>query len=132
MEVNVRKNGVYVPKWRGNDKLSAKDQIKIHHRFLTSDERDDYIYLEDATVGQLTGGDALNRKYVQDGKGIAKLVTTKIENLSIKDENGEKINIEDIDTLYQYSFPLLTAEYEMYLLNASQVVDSKNDESPSG
>lgn len=127
MEIKIRKNGVYTPTWRGNDKLPANEQIKFYHRFLTNDERDDYIYLKPVTLQQINDGEGLNREYVQDSKGIAKLITTSIENLSVN-EDGKTKKIDDIKKFYEYSFPLLAAEYEAYLLNISQVVDSKNGE----
>ena len=131
MEIQIRKHGSYIPKWRGNRELSEKEQIVFHYRYLTNDERSDYIYLQPITLKQVSDDDALNREYVQDGKGIAKTVTTKIDNLII-DADGKKEEIKDIETFYKYSFPLLAAEYETHLLNASQVIESKNSKSPSG
>lgn len=127
MEINIQKNGFYIPKWRGNRELPEKEQIKFHYRFLSNDERDTYIYLQPVTLKQIDEGNALDREYVQDGKGIAKAITTKIDNLNIV-ADGKKEQITDIDTFYSYSFPLLASEYESRLLNVSQVVESKNAE----
>ena len=127
MEIQINKFGSYVPKWRGNKTLPEKEQIKFHFRYLTNDERDQYIYLTPVTLKQIDEGNALDRSYVQDGKGIAKAVTTKIENLVIN-ADGKKEEIKDIETFYKYSFPLLASEYESHLLNVSQVVESKNAE----
>jgi len=126
MKVQIKKNGVYIPKWRDNQKLPEGEQIKFHYRFLTNDERDEFIYLEPVTLQQIDDNKALDRKYVQNGKGIAKLITTKIENFLADD--GKEVEIKDIGTFYKYSFPLLAAEYESHLLNVSQVVESKNSQ----
>ena len=147
MKIHYKKSDIFIPEWNDNKKLPPDEQIKFHHRFLTVEERKKYVYWDDYTEGQMTVLSALaaaekmsideqvsalekdDRKFVQDGKGIAKAIITKIEGLILVDEETKKE--EKIDTIAKFysaldAFPGLNFELEKYCLGASARADSKN------
>ena len=136
MKINVKRDSIWVPDWEGNLDLPEKDQIRFHHRFLTTDERDIYIYVEDIRIKDLKDitGEEDDRKWIQNKKGITKAVVTKIENLILVDEKGKETTIDTIDKFYEApdAFPGLTMLLEGYCLGLVARVDSKNLEPLSG
>ena len=135
MRINVKRNSIWIPDWEDNKKLPEKEQIRFHHRYLTTDERDIYIFVEDIQVKDLTATDGDdNRKWVQNKKGITKAVITKIENLILVDEKGKETAIDNIEKFYSApdAFPVLTVLLESYCLGLVARVDSKNSEPLSG
>ena len=136
MKINVKRDSIWVPDWEGNLELPEKDQIRFHHRFLTTDERDIYIYVEDIRIKDLKDitGEEDDRKWIQNKKGITKAVVTKIENLILVDEKGKETTIDTIDKFYEApdAFPGLTMLLEGYCLGLVARVDSKNLEPLSG
>lgn len=133
MRINVKKDSIWIPDWEDNKKLPEKDQIRFHHRFLTADERDIYVYVEDMQIKNLTDKED-NRKWIQNKKGIAKAVITKIENLVFVDEKGKEEKIDTIEKYYASpdAIPALTYILESYCLGLVARVDSKNSEPLSG
>jgi len=105
MRINVKRDSIWTPDWEKNKKLPEKEQIRFHHRYLTTDERDIYIYVEDMKVVDLTAEDD-NRKWIQDKKGIAKAIVTKIENLTLVDEKGKEQHIDKIEQFYSMMRPM--------------------------
>ena len=134
MKINVKRNSIWIPDWEDNKKLPEKEQIRFHHRYLTLDERDEFIYIESATVEQVQLEESGNRKFIQDKKGIAQRITTKIENLVMVDENGKEEKLDTIDKFYSApdAFSELKVFYEAYCISLSARVDSKNSGAPSG
>ena len=55
MIIEVKKEGVLIPKWNKNEKLSEDNQIKVHHRYLTPGERQKYFYDKPMTKDKLEG-----------------------------------------------------------------------------
>ena len=136
MKINVKRDSIWVPDWEGNLDLPEKDQIRFHHRFLTADERDTYIYVEDLRVKDFRDieGKEDDRKVINDKKGITKAIVTKIENLITVDDKGKE---ETIDTIVKFyacpnAFPSLQSLLEDYCSNTTARVDSKNLEPLSG
>jgi len=146
MKIHYKKSDTFIPEWNDNKKLPKEEQIKFHHRFLTTEERKKYIYWEDYTEGQMTILSALavaeklsqaeqesalskdDRRYVQDSKGIALAIITKVENLSLVGEDGKETKIADIATFYKGidAYTNLRAELENYCLSVSARADTKN------
>jgi len=146
MKIYYRKDDIFIPKWEKNNELPDGEQIKFHHRYLSTAERKKYVHLEDYTEGQLYAltrmpddrpmtqdeqMDALSkdsRRFVQDAEGIARAVTTKIEGLEMVDPAGNVHKIDTIDKFYKApdAFATLRAEYEAYCLMLSARGDSKN------
>ena len=144
MVINVKKEDVFIPEWNDNRDLPDIDQIKIWHRFLTTAEREQYIYLKNYTEGSAAkliaatqGGEIddsaadifveYSREFVQDTKGMALAIVTKIENLAIDYGDGK----EPIDTIEKFyaapdAFPQLRAEIEGHMLNLTARADTKN------
>ena len=127
MKIHVRKENTFIPTWEGNDKLPKEEQIVFHHRYLKTGERREYIYLEDATMKDISEGEVMNRKMVQNAQGITKAIVTKIDNLILVTD-GKEQKIETIEAFYETpdAFPGLLAEVEANMLNATAAVDSKN------
>ena len=141
MVINVKKEDIFIPEYNGNQEQPDAEQIKIYHRFLSTAERERYIYLKNYTEGSaaklLASKEAddmedifveYSREFVQDSKGIALAIITKIENLSIDYGDGQKEAVETIEGFYELpdAFPTLRAEVEAYVLNLSAKVDPKN------
>lgn len=97
--IEVKKEGVYIPKWNGNEKLSEDKQIRVHHRYLAPGERQKYFYdkpmIKDKLKGKLDG----KVETIQDFTGVAKATITSIENFSIK-VDGKEIKIDTAKALY--------------------------------
>jgi hypothetical protein len=145
MKIYYRKDDIFIPTWEKNNELPYDDQIKFHHRYLSTAERKKYVYWEDYTEGQVLAFTTMNnatmtqdeqvealakdtRRFVQDAEGIARTVTTKIEGLEMVDPAG---NVHKIDTIAKFynapdAFSALRAEYEAYCLTLSARGDSKN------
>ena len=125
MIIEVKKEGVYIPDYKGNLKLSEKEQIVVHHRFMIPDERRTYIYTEDPVVDKHTGVMNNDVKYVQDITGLAKAIITSIDNYEIK--CGDKST--KVDTAEKlYNTPgvdcVLVAKIELGMLLSSPEVDA--------
>ena len=141
MIVNVKKEDIFIPEWNGNRELPDADQIKVSHRFLSTAERERYIYWKNYTEGQVAALFAASktedvddfiarddRQYVQDKQGILRAIVTKIENLSITYGDDSEEAISTIEEFYKSpdAFAELRAELEGYALVLSARVDSKN------
>jgi len=146
MKIHYKKSDIFIPEWNGNKKLPKEEQIKFHHRFLTTEERKSFVYWEDYTEGQMTILSSLavadkmtekeqenalakdDRRFVQDAKGIALAVVEKIENFSLVSEDNKETKITDIKTFYKGidAYTNLRAELEQYCLGLSARADSKN------
>ena len=146
MKIYYRKDDIFVPTWEKNNELPEDEQIKFHHRYLSTAERKKYVHWEDYTEGQLTvltalsGAEKLSqneqvdllakdtRKFVQDAEGIVRAVTTKIEGIDMVDPDGNVHKIDTIEKFYKApdAFAPLRAEYEAYCLTLSARGDSKN------
>lgn len=145
MKIHYKKNDIFIPEWNDNKKLPEGEQIKFHHRFLTTLERKQFIYVEEHTQGsvakfasgysedmtedeQVALLDKTDRKITQDGAGIARCVVTKIENLEMEDEAGKILKIDTIEKFYNAPdiFPALRAEVEGMCVLMSARADTKN------
>ncbi len=145
MKIHYKKSDVFIPESYDNKKQPAGDQVKFYHRFLTTAERKEFIYLEPHTQGKVAiltnmykenmsedeQVDLLehnDRRIVQDGEGIAMAITTKIENLVMVDESDKEQKIDTIEKFYAApdAFPLFAAEYKQYCLGLTARADTKN------
>ena len=133
MEIMIRREAVWEPDWNGNLDLPEAERVKFHHRFLTVDERDEFFYLEPLTQAQIVAGELTSRRFIQNEKGLAKRLVTKIENLAYV-ENGVTVKVEDINRFYTSPdcFGNLPVLLEAHLLGVTAQVDSKNSQPPSG
>ena len=141
MVINVKKEDIFIPAWNGNRELPDAEQIKFYHRFLTTAERDKYLYWKNYTEGQVaallsaSNADDIDdfiarddREYVQNRQGMARAIVTKIENLSLHYGDGSEEVVGTIEAFYKApdAFAELRAELEAYVLTLSARVDSKN------
>lgn len=126
MKVKMRKTDVWIPDWNGNLSEPEDEQIRFHHRFLSAAERKQYIYTRPIKLKTGQDDQGTEMEYVQDGKGIAMKVTSKVENLAGEYDDGSEFRVSTIQELYASPFSDLVAMYEGYLLGASAVVDPKN------
>lgn len=119
MKIKVKKSDVFIPAWNGN----AEDEspIKVHYRFLTASERDDFIGVEPVKV--VDGEPEITVR--QDNGGLAKKMITRIENMEI--DNGLKpVVIDDAAKLYntQGVPSVLIKEIEGAMATATAVIDT--------
>ena len=146
MKIHYKKSDIFIPEWNDNKKLPEGEQIKVHHRFLTTLERKTFVYWKDRTEGQMAALSAIaniddmtqedqykilerdDRALIQNSEGIARAIVTKIENLEMEDETGKVHKIETIDQFYKApdAYPALRAEIEAKCLSMSARADSKN------
>lgn len=146
MKIHYKKSDIFVPEWNDNKKLPEGDQIKFHHKFLTTVERKTFIYWKDRTEGQMAALSVIadienmtqeeqykvlerdDRALVQNAEGIARAIVTKIENLEMEDEEGKVQKIDTIAKFYNApdAYPALRAELEALCLRLSARADSKN------
>ena len=146
MQIHYKKSDIFIPEWNDNKKQPAGEQIKFHHTFISAGERDEFIYFEPFTEGKMQilysmskpemtdedGEKVLeknDRKFIQDKQGIAKRVTTKIENLEMVDDENKKVHkIDTIEKFYDApdAFPGLKGEYEAYCIELTARADTKN------
>ena len=143
MIINVKKEDVFIPEWNGNRDEPEAEQIKFYHRFLSTADREKFVYMRNLTQGQaqklymVTQKDDFDideyvesntREFIQDSEGIARKITIRIENLTLKYEQGTEEPIDTIEKFYDApdAYRELRAEYEGYVLNLSARADSKN------
>lgn len=151
MKIHYKKSDTFIPEWNDNKLLPEEEQVKFHHTFLSTEQRKKFVYWKNYTEGQmavlsvlantekLSEDDSIkalerdDREYVQDAAGIAKTITTKIDNLTMIDENENEHKIDTIEKFYKApdAFSALRAEYEQYCLTLSARADSKNLQPPS-
>jgi len=139
--INVKKEDIFIPEWNKNREQPDHEQIKIYHRFLSTAERERYIYLKNYTEGSaaklIASSDTddmddvfveYSREFVQDSRGIAMAIITKIENLVLLYDDGREEEVSTIEAFYKTpdAFPGLRAELEGQMLNLSAKADSKN------
>lgn len=128
MEVRIKREDVWYPNWNGNLDLPESERVAFHHGFLTVEDRDRFQYLKPATQGQLMTGKGLDREWIQDGKGIAKAVVTKIDNLTVVD-GSTKNKVDTIEKFYAQpdAFEELPMLLEAHLLDVTaRIAESKN------
>ena len=108
------------------------EQIKINHRFLKASERKKYFYEEPMTMDRMQGTIDGKVKIIPDLEGVARAVTTGIENLTIT-KGKKEIKIETIDALYDSEIDHnLIDEIEIYFITgASPAVDNDFLSEPS-
>jgi hypothetical protein len=122
--IEVKKEGVFIPKFGGNKTLPESEQIKVKHRFLTVGERDKYIYVKPVKVNQLKGTVDGESEAIQDMKGIVLAIVTGIDNFELM-VGKKKVKVDTTEKLYNTEgVPnSLVKEIEIYMLNVSPVVD---------
>lgn len=124
MIVKCYKENFYVPKWNANRMLDVSDQIKVHHRYLTPDEREKYFYTKPLKITPETEGYEI--EVIEDKPGCCKAIVTKIENYTI-DLDGDMVEVNTVSKLYKTPGvdPLLVKEIEEAMVKASPVIDEK-------
>ena len=128
MKISLKQSDTFIPDYEDNLELPEDQQVKFHYRFLGSGTRQQYVYLEDIVITQeIAEGKAQmgNRKLIQNSKGMALAMVTKIENLEV-DYDGKEETVTDIRDFYKRSMPVLAALVEEHMLNATAEVDPKN------
>lgn len=132
MIIEVKNEDTYVPKYGGNRDLPEEEQMKVHHRYLVPGERKKYLYTQPIRLDMATGEVDGKVEYIQDERGIAEAVITKIENLSVR-SGGKDKKITTGSQLYTTSGvpQALVTEIESYLLTASPEVDADFLSKPS-
>ena len=131
MVVSLKRADVFVPDWRGNLDQPEDRQVKFHFRFIGSADRKSYVYAKPMEFTQEIGkteGQLGKMEMIQDGKGLALRMVTRIENLELEYDDGKKVVIDDIREFYKYPLSDLAAMVESHMLEATAVVDSKNSE----
>lgn len=78
MRVQVKRNDTYIPKWNGNRKLPEAEQVKVHFHFLSFEEQQ-----------QLVSVDENNKTKLNFSQGVASQVDS-IENLVVEEDGEEK------------------------------------------
>lgn len=129
MKISLKKSDTFIPDYEDNLQLPEDEQIKFHYTFLGSATRKQYEYLEDILITQeiVEGSQQVgNRKLIQDSKGMAMAMVTKIENLEVAYEDGTTEKVEDIRDFYKRSLPGLAQLLEAHCLNATSEADLKN------
>ena len=132
MKISLKQSDTFIPDYDDNLTLPEDKQIKFHYRFLGSATRTQYEYLEDIQITQeiVEGSQQVGkRKLIQDSKGMALAMVTKIENLEIEyvDNDVKKVEqVTDIHDFYKRSLPGLAQLLEAHCLSATSEVNPKN------
>lgn len=130
MRVSLKKSDVFIPDWMGNKDLPEAEQVKFHYKFLGSAERNQYVYKK-PTEFRFDGkgqGQFGTIEMVQDAKGMALRMVTRIENLEVELDDGKVVHIDNIQEFYKYALHDLASEVESRMLEATAMVDTKNSE----
>lgn len=126
MILSISTKREFIPKFNGNDKLPAADQIKIVHRAPTVAIKERLFprKFEYNTSGELTGS------FEVDRKKILKEFVTELVNISYKlDEDKETIKIKSVDELFNAPpefDPLIDELYAYFQEILNKKVDEKN------
>jgi hypothetical protein len=78
MKVQIKRTDTYVPKWNGNRKLPESEQVKVHYHFLSFEEQE-----------RLVKVDENNKTVLNFAGGVASQVDT-IDNLTVEADGEEK------------------------------------------
>lgn len=129
MKVSLKKSDTFIPDWEGNLDEPEETQVKFHYRFLGSADRKRYVYQKPIEFTQDVGkaeGQIGKIEMIQDGKGLAMAMVTKIVNLEVEYEDGTTEFVADIRDFYKRAIPDLAAILEAHMLEATAVTDPKN------
>lgn len=86
MELTFTDGGVYIPDWNDNKKQIESEQIKIHWKYPTNEDRN---RIRSFTVGAVSGKKDPKVEFKLDHHYLVRCCILRIENLKI---NGEEIN----------------------------------------
>lgn len=129
MKVSLKRSDVFIPDWENNLEQPDELQIKFHYRFLGSGDRKRYIYQKPIEFTQNVGkaeGQIGKIEMIQDGRGLALAMVTRIENLEVEYEDGTEAVVSSIADFYKAALPDLAAMIEGHLIEATAVADPKN------
>jgi len=130
MRVVIAEKDVFIPTWNDNKNLPEDEQIKVHYKFPTQNQRNRYItrYPAELESGKnaASGQNTIRMKIETDDKMMFKLLVTKIENLEWEDHDGQIHEIKKPDELFDArGLDALYDEIIGHLFNA-QAVQVKN------
>lgn len=55
MRISLRRNGFYIPEWRGNRELPENEQLQVEFEYLTAADKEElFVSSNSASVGSLT------------------------------------------------------------------------------
>lgn len=131
MIVSLKRSDVFIPDWMGNLDRPEAEQIRFHYKFIGSADRKQYIYAKPMEFTQEIGkneGQVGKMEMIQDGRGLALRMVTRIENLSVLYDDGKTVAIEEIKEFYKVPLNDLAAMVEAHMVESTAVVDSKNSE----
>lgn len=125
MKVVIAQGDIYIPTWNGNKDLPQDEQIKIHYKFPTTNQRERYVKKYPAEIE--SGHNIVKLKIETDDKAMFRQLVTRIENLEAEDkQSGQIKKIEKPEDLLEArGVEALYDEITAYLLNA-QAIDVKN------
>ena len=125
MIIKKLSNLVYIPEWNENKKEPKDKQVQIRYRYLTGPERENLISLQPLKFN--SKGEAVDEfTFEINQKEIVQICTLKIENLSLKDEDGtlqEVTNVESV--IKEPELAGLYKELSDFYLNSNSAINKK-------
>lgn len=104
MRIQVKRNDTYVPKWNGNRKLPESEQIKVHYHFLSFEEQERLVSVNND-----------NKTVINYSGGLASQVDS-IDNLTVETSDGEEKQIANgKELIAEPAVEKLATELFMYL-----------------
>ena len=124
MRVVIAQKDVFIPSWNDNKSQPEDEQIKIHYKFPTTNQRERYV--KKYPIEMESGANVVKLKIETDDKAMFRQLVTKIEGLEWEDESGAVKKIEKPEELLEArGLEALYDEIVAHLLNA-QAVQVKN------
>ena len=121
----VAKTGlVYIPEWNDNKKLPKEEQVKIHYRYLTGPEKENYIGFEPIEFdedGNQVGGFRLKI----DRASAINTGVLRIEGLEVETE-GKVVTVDTAKQLMEIpEISGLYKEFSDFYLEENREMDKK-------
>lgn len=127
MKLIIKDSDVFIPEWNKNKSLPEAEQIKIYYKYLTTEQRKQFVYTEPLKISTEKNKDSEMELVIkQDTMGIAKTSVYRIDGIELSD--GKKIDtIQKLySTIDSCDLGGLISEIEGFLLNANKRIDEKN------
>lgn len=117
MKLTLSRKTTYIPEWNGNRDLPEDQQIKVRYRYLTTEERNDFIaYAGDRSIASIA-------------KDIFKSQVDSIENLEIEIEKETVENPTPDQLLGMPDLYPLFSEVSSEIISASAITEKTKKKS---
>ena len=107
MKIELKRSDVYIPLWCDNQKQAENEQIKVHYKYLTAEDRSKFLIQNASNFAETARLVFLNN-------------VTKIDNLDLKID-GKKVESTPENILQAPDMYSFFSEVAAHIIQASQL-----------